>query len=868
MGDAVSETEGLKTRIAAVRSGGRRLHRDQSNALDVVEGYTASMDDVVVSVAKDHLDDGCAVVAVGGYGRRELCPFSDTDLLFLRPSHRDTPGIERLIRLLWDAGLEPGHSLRTPAECYGSMLDDPATATCLLEARFVCGDADLYQTFTEVAVERFRRRRRRPFVLEQLREIRASLDDPARTIYAVEPNVKDGACGLRDIQRVRWIENLCSGVSSLDALLVHGDFSRDSLEALRSAYTFLLRVRFELHLVNGVRVDVLERDVQPLVAQHLGYGADHDDVRGAVEGLMGDYYRHSRAVLRFLRYYSETETRGRRFFSGYARKFLATRVNPYLAEFRGRLYLTALPPKGGSADEILEVFSHAQSRGARLSEALCETMRGWVAADQSSWTHSGSVVHAFVAILRRGDHVGRLLKTMHETRVLERIIPEFKPLDCLVSFDGHHHFTVDEHTLKTLRELDRIASDHDYPFPEFKRVYDEIASPLALRLALLLHDIGKAYEGNHSVTGVEMALGICDRLGFRQQLRADVEFLVYQHLELFKVSERRDVNEPGVLEGLANLVQSEERLKMLYLLTYIDIVSVGPGTWTRWKGAQLQELYEKTRLHFQSGDASNETVRGLLVGSHLSAEEQELLLDHCTRMNTPTYHMETPPERMLAHVQRAEDVKKDGRLQVALESYGDYHEVFFCGEDRANLFVDLAGLLFSEGFDVLSARIHSRDDGIAIDQFYVEIADGVRISAADRLERLQAKIDRLSTRRATMADLVRQRARDYKVSLRSKPLFGARVVVRNDVSELLSVIEVSAADRPGLLFDLASTLHHLNLDVRMAKVSTAGERVRDSFYVVEVDGSKIENPARRQEIEQSMKQCAQTPPEMLTAHTP
>jgi [protein-PII] uridylyltransferase len=453
---------------------------------------------------------------------------------------------------------------------------------------------------------------------------------------------------------------------------------------------------------------------------------------------------------------------------------------------------------------------------------------------------------------------------MHATGVLARILPEFEKLNCLVNFDGHHQFTVDEHTLKTLEELDRIETDPGYPEAEFRKIFFEIKDHLPLRLALLLHDIGKALPGAHSVSGTEAATVICERLGLDEKTIETVDFLVYRHLGLFRVSELRDLSESNVIESLAKLVQNEERLKMLYLLTYIDIVSVGPGTWTKWKGAQLAEVYQRTLIHLKIGaDAGyrhapgSESLEAALTTAEIDEAKRQKVLDHCRQMGTPGYARETVPERMLFHIQLAEEFLAKGEMQVALESFVGFHEITICGADRPGLFADLTGVLFSEGLNLLGARIYSRLDGVVIDLFQVEIADTFQLSVEDRVDRIRKKLRKVESKKETVEDFIRQRARSFRVERWQKPLYGPSVTFDNDISEACTVIEVSAGDRPGLLYELATALHRLGLDVRTAKVSTLTDRAHDAFYVVDRDGGKINSPGRRSEIASVLTMQAQ-----------
>ena len=851
---AASTVQDLRERFKEARQKALSKHRRGVESREVVARLSRYVDAILVDAFDGAVGDAAkrlALVAVGGYGRLEFCPRSDIDLLVLHRRDEDLAEVEKLVRLLWDSGEKLGHAVRTVPDCLRFMLSDHSTATSVLESRFLAGSRALYDEFQSLAVSKFRKTRSKPFSRTKLELIRNSLADPARTIYTIEPNLKEGICGLRDIQRVVWVQNIRGEGERLVDLARQRKFYQHEVERVLEAYSFYLRVRCELHFSTDVHQDILERDSQLDVARNLGYGVDRS-ARETVEALMGDYYRHARHVYRFLRFYLETGTRGYLFLNRIHWRLAARKVGDQFAVHRRRLFFRNEAPETSSFDELLEIFRTAQREGVRLSEVLCDWIRRQVDRISDDVSRSSSVQRTFVSILRDGRALGRLLKTMHATGVLGRVIPEFAALDCLVSFDGHHQFTVDEHTLKTLAELERIETQADYPEPAFQKVLEGVEDKLPLRLALLLHDIGKPLPGEHSVSGTEAAVVICERFGVEPRTIDTVEFLVYRHLALFSYSQRRDLNDQASIAALARLVETEERLNMLYLLTYIDIKSVGPSTWTGWKGSQLAELYERTLEHLRTGKAPGDPSGAVVAASDLSEDEQRRVLEHCEQVASATYRRETVPERMLEHVRMVERFHESHKAQVAVERAVGCSVVTFCCADRARLFSDLAGLLYSEGLNVLGARVFSRADGIVLGVFQVEVGDAVTIGVEERVERLRRKLRVMEQRTKAMDDFLRERERREHSPQHRKPLFGPSVSVANNSSEHYSIVEVNAGDRPRLLYDLAVALNRLTLDVRAAKVSTLTDRAHDVFYVLETDGSKATNPARIESIRQEL----------------
>lgn len=867
--------ETIKADVAELLAVAHDCHRRGEDTFLIVQGLSDGIDDILRALFSQHLETKTgevALVAVGGYGRRELCPHSDVDLLFLWNGDTDTGRIEKLVRLLWDGGFRLGHSVRTPGECYQYMVADHVTAAALLESRFIVGSKRLFSRFRSVALNRYRRRRGDLFAWKKLQQLRESLEEPGRTIYVLEPHLKEGPCCMRDIQRVLWVENIRRGTRTLMELGENGAFSIEQVARIREAYAFYLRLRCQLHFSNGLKQDILEPDSLVDIARQLGHSGND---REAGEALIAAYYRHARNVYRFLRQYLETGTQGRRFLTRLVRQVFATAVKPHLILHKGTLFLRREPKVEHLNEELVDIFVIAHRNDARLSEGLCEWIRRKAADASLDFRHSTVVNRALVAILRGGRNTGRILKAMHETGILGRILPEFGRLNGLVNFDGHHQFTVDEHTLRTLEELDRLESTPDddgnervkSKRAEFRQVFQDIKDPLPLRLALLLHDIGKGVPGKHAVSGGSAAILICERLGLEESTAQTVEFLVYRHLEMFKVSGELDFTEERVVDSLARIVGTEERLKMLYLLTFIDIVSVGPGTWTEWKGAQLSELYQRTLTCLRMGRIPTENLEESLAASELEPGERQLVLEHCSRLDSAGYVREIVPERMLYHVRLVKKLLESGRPQVGHDALVGYHEITFCCRDRPRLFADLAGVLLSEGFNVLGARIFSRSDGIAIDLFHVEIADELRVDVPRRVNSIRGKLRRVDSKEVVVEDLIRQRGRQYQFRRQKsfrRPLYGSAVFFDNESSSRSTIVQVRAGDRPGLLYDLATAISRLGLDVRTAKVSTLTTRAHDAFYVVEADGHKVSNPARMKEIEQTLVAAANNPSSALT----
>ena len=854
MPETPASIEKVKAAAAACFDSALRKHREGEDSFRVVGSYAAGMDQVLSDLFEQEFagSQEVALIAVGGYGRRELCPYSDLDLLILRESSSSDSDIQRFVTLLWDCGFDLGHSVRTLQECYEYMVDNPITGATLLENSLIAGSRRLYKRFESEVVERYRKKEGGKFVASKIEQIRLSLDTEGRTIYILEPHLKDGVGALRDIQRILWVENIRNGSVGFDGFSPKSVVSPDRVTSLREAYAFYLGVRCELHFHTGGRLEVLEDDSIREVAKNLFYPGDG---REAVEGLMADYFRHARNTYQFLKYYIEV-FEGLSFSQGLKRKFFIKPVGSYLKLYNGRLYLRVEPVEESLAEEIIGFFVEAHRLDCFLSQELREWIRGRIREGRVDFTGSMIIYRMLLSILREESGVAKILRGMRRTDVLGRIIPEFSRLEGLVNFGGHHHYTVDEHTLRTLEKLDSLRDvDAGMEEREFREILESLRDLVPLRMALLLHDIGKAFEGDHEVSGSEAAGLICERFGLNEETIDTIEFLVYRHLRMFKVSERQDYSEEGVVESFARLVGSQERLKMLYLMTYVDISSVGPGVWTGWKGAQLSDLYRRTLDYMQGGGALEQNFDEVLVASGLDPEARERVKSHCESIGTPSYLREVVPEKMLVHIDMVTGLRETGSAQVRPDSFLDFHEITICWWDRPGLFSDITGVLYSEGLNVLGARAFSRSDAVAVDLFHVEVVDQTGVPMESRVENIRAKLEAVASGEESVDALIGRWLKTNRYSpllKRSRPLYGPSVKYDNTISDVCTVIEVNAGDRTGLLHDEASVLSQLGLDVRAAKISTIASRARGVLYVLDMDEKKVEDKERMARIEKEL----------------
>lgn len=805
--------------------------------------------------------NGCAVVALGGYGRNELAPFSDIDLLFLHTGRRAAQMrqlIERVLRLLWDSGLTVGHSFRTAQECVTAARTDPHLQTALVTTRLIAGNGALFDLL-QSALERERRKRSDAF----LATVKAARDERYQrygaAIYLQEPNVKESAGGLRDLHTALWIGHSKFGCQTLAELCAHDVISAEEQRRAERAYDFLLRVRYEAHLETNRKTDRLALDIQPQIAARFGYASEPHLL--ASEKFMRDYYRRARELNQFSEavFGRATERNQQR-----SRWFNWQRAAARLAEpfsiSEGRLQLEADPGVFKKNPLLLfEAFALAQAADVPLSHHLKEAVTRCLRAVNKSFCASAEASAEFCKILRRRGRVGRALRAMHEVGFLDRFLPEFARISLLIQHDLYHHYTVDEHTLRAIDALDELHAGQDKQRQHLRAAFDDLRDPALLYLSVLLHDIGKGQGSGHVARGVEISARVCERLQLGERDAAQVLAMVKYHTVMAQISQRRDLREPQVAADFAAQMNSVDSLKMLLLLTYADLNAVGPGVWSDWKGSLLWELYERAHAVLRGEDAhpdsagkGEEARLARLKDESIKALGGEALPSEIER------HFALLPDRY-ARAVRAADVADHLRLVKKLEkeivsvSWRQRGKaataLTICTLDRHGLFADLAGTLTAQGVEILGVELNTREDGVAIDVFTIRETATHHALPDYKWPKIEEALLAAVKGETDVAALV-ERWRTKNAPRRSRPVSSRakrepQIVGDNEVAGQATVFEVRAADEPGLAYKIASALVALNLDIVCARITTEKSDALDVFYVTDAAGAKLKDEALR-----------------------
>ena len=801
-----------------------------------------------------------ALMAVGGYGRGELAPYSDLDLLFLR-AYKPTPYAESvteyMLYMLWDMGLKVGHASRSVSESLKIAKEDHTVETALLEMRRIAGDESLAQELQRRFRGEVAAHNHAAFIAAKLKERDARHARIGASRYMVEPNLKEGKGGLRDLHTLFWLARHRYGFERPHDYVEAGVFSAEDAASFRRALRFLWTARWRLHLIARRGEERLTFDVQPEMALRMGYGERRNHT--GVERFMKRYFlvaKHVGALTRLLcakleADHAKNAPRGLRRLLPQARRQNGDAPEGFRIE-AGRLDVVA-PEVLDAPVNLLRLFQIADERGldvhpAALSEASRRLARITPAARRDPAAQA-----AFLAVAASPHQPAAALALMNEAGVLGRFVPEFGRIVAQMQFNMYHHFTVDEHTLRAVEAISEIEKGlHGDQHPLATSIFPKIINRRALFLAMLLHDTGKG-EGDQQIEGEKSARAACERLGLPEEEVELVAWLVRHHLMMSDVAQKRDLSDPRTVADFTRLVGSLEKLRLLLVLTVADIRAVGPALWNDWKGQLLRDLYRYTEAAFHGGRSDEESVRVQLAEGAVAAKQRVIedigvaadgVLDSWFEALEDGYWLNHDRAALAWHAREVLSARRDRAIPhvAARQREGQgVTEILIYAGDRPGLFASLAAAIAACGADIADARIHTTRDGAAFDTFSVQNAHRKPFGEDDRhaIERLIARLHR--------AALEDHKLPPTPALSRRTAVFAIEPWVRidNDLSPHATVIEASGRDRPGLLAELAHVLAEAKVSIVSAHLDPHGERVSDVFYVQEEEGGgKVEQPRR------------------------
>lgn len=869
------------------------LHRSGSSGREVCHGRAMMLDALLRSILEPALEklraEGAKVptfslIAIGGYGRGQLNPFSDIDIMFLHDTELSPGGkikpelaalTDVLLYTLWDLGMKVGHSVRTVEDCVKVANTDMQSKTSLIEARLVMGDQALFDRMEAVVVAKCVRGYEDAYIKARIEDQAVRRTKFGNTPFLQEPNIKNGCGGLRDYQNLLWMAFFKYRTRSLAELEKNSLITAEERKELDAAYDFLLWVRNDLHYTAKRAVDALAKNVQPTVAHNLGYTDRSPSKR--LEVFMRDVYTHMRNI------YLITRTLEDRL----ALLPSSSRIPSLKDMFRlGKRRVTQQIVDGfvivdGQISEttrsfkeqprrLMRLFLYMQQRGLRLHPDLAQSIRNQLSLVNREFLEDEHVHQTFLEVLNQRGNVFPVLRSMHEVGLLGKYIPEFGRLTCLVQHEFYHQYTADEHTLMCLAKLDEVWEAKDPAVNHYSQLFQQIERPFLLYLALLLHDAGKAFHtGDHSDVGSKISLTVGERLGLDGSTVHALRLLVENHLLMAQISQRRDLEDPQVIRSFATQMQTRENVMMLTLLTYADSRGTSDQLWNSFKDSLLWTLFSKTNDLLTGGKdfstAQNKQVELLRdeVGGMLPATFSRDEIDAHFR-NLPGRYFELHSARQIVsdltlahrfmHLQLVEEEKAlEPILLWHNEPDRGYTSVHICTWDRAGLFSKIAGSLAAAGLNILSAQIFTRTDGIILDTFFVNDAKGGALAKKEEKDAFEKiLIQALSLGQVDFPALIAKQ----KVNRIYQAVEGERMPTvigfDNETSGNFTILDVETEDRVGLLYYISRTLADLGIDISLAKILTEKGAAVDTFYITTWDKQKVDSMEHQKYIEQRL----------------
>ncbi len=803
-----------------------------------------------------------AVMAVGGYGRAEMAPQSDIDLLFITPYKMTAWAesvIESMLYILWDLRLKVGHASRTVKDCLRLGREDYTIRTALLERRYICGHHDLAIKLRDKLRNELFKGTSTEFIEAKLLERAERHKRQGGQRYVLEPNVKEGKGGLRDLQTLYWIGKYIHAVRQAAELVDQGLLTREEYQTFAAAEDFLWAVRCHLHLITKRAQDQLTFDLQVEVAARMGYSDAGG--RRAVEHFMQDYFRHATHVGELTRVFltalEERHVKKEAMLAGLLRRSRRKTREGFRVD-RGRINVVDQKAFLKDKMNLLRLFEEGLRTGNLIHPEAMRLVTAHLDMIDDDMREDREAARIFLDLLLKHGNPERALRRMNELGVLSAFIPEFEPIVAMMQFNVYHSYTVDEHTIQTISTLAQIErKELIEELPLSSSILEEGVNRRVLYVALLLHDIGKGRPEDHSILGAQIARKVAPRLGLNAEECETVEWLVRYHLFMSDMAQKRDIADPRTVRDFAKIVKTKKRLDLLTVLTVCDIRGVGPNTWNNWKAMLLR------RLHAETTDALEGGLETLNAGKR-EAEAKRALREALDGWDPKDIRKETgrhygPYWQGLATETQAvfatllKDIPDNAiRIDIKPDPDHDATRACFALGDHPGIFSRLAGALALVGANVVDARTYTSKDGYATAVFWVQDAEGHPYEEA-RLPRLRAMIEQTLKGEVVARDALKNRD---KIKKRERQFqFPTHITFDNEGSEIYTIVEVDTRDRPGLLYDLTRTLAANNIYIASAVIATYGAQVVDAFYVKDMFGLKLHTKPKQDSLERKLRQA-------------
>jgi len=864
--------------------GGREICAQRASLVDIVLRH-------LLDAAQETNADGpqlpkLALVAIGGYGRGELNPFSDVDIMFLHDDGakqldpRINDIVQQILYMLWDVGFKVGHSTRSISDAIKHANSDMLSKTALLESRYIAGDESLFEKFRTTFVEKCVEKHVEEYIAQRVDNQAERHEKFGHTVYLQEPNIKNGCGGLRDYQNLLWISFFKERVQTTAGLVEKKLLNEAERRQLDRAYDFLLRIRTELHYLNKRTTDVIILSQQLQIANKLNY--PQKNILRRSEAFMRDYYQHARNI------YAITELLSDRLSlstkkaqkGGGLLGLLGKGKSGKTEEFDGFYSLDGLLYPESSTifnqepARMMRLFQHMQQRKLALSPELAQLVRRRLHLVDRTFQYARSTRETFLAICSRKGEVGKVFRAMHEVDFLGRYIPEFGQLTCLVQHEFFHRYTADEHTLVCVEKLDMLVDTPDPKFEEYKKLFHKLENPCVLYLAMLLHDTGKAANARlHSEASALFAQKVARRLQLSSEQRKALVLLVDNHIVLSMNAQRRNLEDPATIAEFAGLIKNQANLDALMLLTLADGQGTGDVNWSDWKEGLVWHLYRSTTLYLADGEAfyrqrtiEREELRDQ-VRKKLAAEYRDEIDAHFEHMPDRYFQAYSVAE-IVEHVRLfrrfLEDRDSENLPPLAPAVQWNPHpnrghsEFLFCGWDRNGLLARIAGSLSVAQLNILSADVFTRTDNLVLDIFRVcntrfEAVTDESDTALVEKRLLQS----LEEEQYDFGPLLEKSRKKRGFQLSQELDFPTRIVIDNDAHPVYTLVDIQTPDRLGLLYRLLNAFAATNVQIALSRISTEKGAAIDAFYVTDMDGRKLRNPAAIGRLQRALQIASQ-----------
>ena len=845
-----------KGRRAAILEGARSRLDARNNGREIVKYVSAEVDQFLIDLwgeVAGPVENRVDIIATGGYGRAELCPESDWDLMFLVDDARDkkvSSAISQFVQTIFDTGAHLGHAVRTPAETKAFAATDLNTRTALLESRLLCGGGKRDNAVNKSAASnRWSKRQRADFCRQKLEECAERRVANGGTAFVMEPDCKNGKGGLRDVSTMFWLSMAWYGVPTARELIGKGVVSEEEFNGFVKGRDFLWRVRSGLHLLTGRENDRLRFDLQRELATMFRYR--DSEKSSAVERFLKNYFLNVRAISDltdlFLLHFDE-------------------QINPpprirRTVDIGGGMTVRAEKLRIEDEDafaadplNVIRVFREAQKDHRYMNSHALRTVRKHAGLVTARVRNSREANRIFLEILRSPRNVTTALNQMHETGVLGRFCQDFGRITGHGQFDRYHQYTVDAHTIRAIDILRDFALDEGefIHYPLASELMPRLQRPELLYLALLYHDIAKGRGGDHSEIGEDLARKFCKRLGLSNDDIDLVAWLVLYHLRLSKTAQHYDLNDPSVIAEFAAFVGDQERLNYLFLLTVADVTAVGPGTWTDWKGHLFSQLYYAAEDYLRTGRVAPENL-----GDRLASRKQSVLdlagraersdIERSLAVVSNTMALRFTPSQLF---DLCRELRAESGVKLVTHRSDGYTRVYAWALDRPQLFSDLTATLANANTKLLAAHAFALRDGRVLDEFHITALNDQLIADESQLERLRKRLEKvINGERPKQSALIKK----PDILMQVLPVH----VRRHDAAARhVTAIEVVAADRKGLLADLAAAIAAEGVNLRGANISTFGEKAVDVFFLTDANGQRLDD-ASTESVIAALKDAAE-----------